>query len=46
MKGNLECPRKHAKVTVYRSDMEDRTGTPMCNGCANDALESGVFYTK
>jgi hypothetical protein len=33
-------------VTVRRSDMDDVTGTRMCPACAEDALESGVFYTR
>lgn len=33
----------HGTIVVYRVDMEDETGTNMCNGCANDALESDVF---
>lgn len=31
--------------TLYRVDMEDKTGTVMCEGCADDAMESGVFTT-
>jgi hypothetical protein len=27
-------------------DMEDETGTPMCEGCAKDCEDSGIFYTK
>jgi hypothetical protein len=38
------CERK-ATTVLCRSDMEDETGTAMCEGCAGDALESGVFYT-
>jgi hypothetical protein len=26
--------------------MEDRSGIAMCKGCMDDAMESGVFYTK
>ena len=50
--GDPGCPvcqgrcRKPARTTVYRSDMEDETGTPMCEGCAADCMDSGVFYTK
>lgn len=50
--GDPGCPvchghcRKPARTTVYRSDMEDETGTPMCEGCAADCIESGIFYTK
>jgi hypothetical protein len=43
--GKPSCSKK-AVETVYRSDMEDQTGTRMCWACASDALESGVFYTK
>lgn len=43
-KGQHLCPNK-ALVRVYRVDMHDRTGTQMCEGCANDALDSGVFAT-
>ena len=32
-----------AKSVLLRIDMEDRTGTPMCAKCADDALESGLF---
>ena len=35
-----------ATVTVYRVDMEDATGTPMCEGCADDAMDSGLFTTE
>jgi len=47
-----ECPVCHghcqnpATTTLYRVDMEDATGTPMCEACANDAMESGVFATE
>jgi len=50
--GDPGCPichgkcRKPARTTVYRSDMEDETGTPMCEGCATDCMDSGLFYTK
>jgi hypothetical protein len=35
--------RHEATETVFRVDMEDWTGTDMCGGCADDALDSGVF---
>lgn len=36
----------HASLTtVYRVDMDDKTGTAMCEECANDAMASGVFDT-
>jgi hypothetical protein len=36
------CCRR-ATTTLFRVDMEDRTGTPFCDGCAADAWESGLF---
>ena len=39
------CP-KEAMTRVYRIDMEDESGTPMCYGCAADAIESGVFRSE
>ena len=36
------CENDHT-TTLYRVDMEDQTGTPMCVPCAEDAYESGVF---
>ena len=32
--------------TLYRCDMEDKTGVAFCGDCASDAIESGVFATK
>jgi hypothetical protein len=32
-----------AVTAVIRSDMDDKTGTPMCRRCADDAMESGLF---
>ena len=29
--------------TLYRIDMIDETGTPLCEHCANDAFNSGLF---
>lgn len=47
------CSGKHASqcyriaaTTLYRIDMEDETGTPMCHICAEDAMDSGVFTTE
>jgi hypothetical protein len=44
------CPAKHgsrclnrARVTLYRIDMEDNSGTRMCLDCADDAMECGLF---
>ena len=35
--------RKPAEQTLCRVDMEDETGTLMCEGCADDAFDSGLF---
>lgn len=43
--GKSECTRI-ATTTVYRIDMDDRTGTRMCRECAEDAMESSVFGVK
>lgn len=32
-----------AAVRLYRIDMDDFEGVPMCEDCAQDALESGLF---
>lgn len=32
-----------AVTVVFRIDMEDETGTPMCLKCAEDCLDSGLF---
>lgn len=37
---------QNAAGEVFRVDMEDETGTPMCEDCAADALDSGVFTTR
>jgi len=42
-KGKSECPSIGRTQTVYRIDMEDRTGSRMCPKCASDAMESGLF---
>jgi hypothetical protein len=50
-----KCPSKHgegrecgfrATVILYRIDMEDNDGTPFCDPCAEDAMESGLFRTE
>lgn len=43
--GADEC-NSTSRITLYRIDMEDHTGTPMCDYCADDAFESGVFAAK
>lgn len=35
-----------ASITVYRVDMQDAQGIPMCGECGGDALESGLFRLK
>jgi hypothetical protein len=44
-----ECTRMATRempiVTLYRVDMDDRSGTPFCSMCAEDAMESGLFTT-
>lgn len=40
-----ECTRP-ATMTVFRVDMEDLTGTPVCDDCGADCLESGLFTTR
>ena len=30
-------------VTLHRIDMADETGVPLCQECADDAMDSGVF---
>lgn len=49
---DAKCPSRHdtycykdATTIVYRLDMDDETGTAMCDHCAEDALNSGVFST-
>ena len=42
-KGHAECSFVGRTKTLYRVDMEDRTGTRFCPSCANDAYESGLF---
>lgn len=41
--GKEQCDHTGYCVVLYRIDMEDEEGTPMCQGCADDALDSGVF---
>ena len=47
--GDSGCPvcrgscENRPTIVLVRVDMEDYNGTCMCAGCANDALESGLF---
>ena len=43
--GDSVC-RATAKVTLFRTDMMDRTGTEFCNACAEDSMESGLFAQR
>ena len=44
-----ECSDGHsscellATTILYRTDMTDRTGTAMCEACANNAFDCGLF---
>lgn len=40
--GNKACNGLATSI-LYRVDMEDVTGTAMCESCASDAFESGLF---
>lgn len=40
--GRSKCNREAAQ-TLFRVDMEDKTGTRFCDHCTLDAMESGVF---
>lgn len=42
-KGYSQCT-KLARQVLRRVDMVDTIGTAFCNGCANDAMESGLFF--
>jgi hypothetical protein len=39
---NGKCTNK-ATCVLFRVDVEDNTGTAMCDECAEDALDSGLF---
>lgn len=39
------CERSRT-MTLYRIDMDDRDGTPMCDVCGADAMASGLFATE
>jgi hypothetical protein len=34
-----------ATTTLYRTDIEDTTGTEFCDGCGEDAYSVGLFRT-
>jgi hypothetical protein len=39
-KGKCQQP---SATELYRVDMDDTTGTVMCESCADDAMRSGLF---
>lgn len=39
---NSECINLATQI-LYRVDMEDATGSAMCDGCGDDAYGSGLF---
>lgn len=43
--GKLQC-KNRGNALYFRIDMEDESGTLMCNDCGADALDSGVFATR
>lgn len=44
-KGSENCIHRSFDI-LYRIDMEDETGTAMCEACIDDAFSSGLFTTK
>ena len=45
------CPckgtcRNDAEFAAFRVDMEDEWGTLMCDRCARDAMESGLYTLR
>lgn len=50
---DTQCPihpgqpcHDEAVTTLYRIDMMDRSGTRFCEGCAEDAMGSGLFTNE
>lgn len=37
------CCQERAVSTLFRTDMLDETGTRLCQECANDCLDQGMF---
>ena len=50
--GDKGCPAcgancdRNATSILFRVDQVDVTGTLMCEGCSDDAMESGLFEIK
>ena len=38
--------RRAAVVVLFRVDMDDSSGVAFCQGCADDAMDAGVFTTE
>lgn len=45
-KGQSKCSFVGRTTTLFRIDMEDRTGTRMCPACTSDAMDSGLFRSR
>jgi hypothetical protein len=43
--GRSQCDSEMT-VTLFRVDTDDQTGTARCDGCAREALDSGLFVTE
>ena len=43
--GRSQCDSEMT-VTLFRVDTDDQTGTARCDGCARDAVDSGLFVTE
>jgi len=44
-KGSGRCNHQATDI-LYRVDMQDETGTAMCDACSDDAFSSGLFTTE
>jgi hypothetical protein len=44
-RGESECS-KPVELQLFRSDMQDESGTLFCADCGTDALNSGLFSTE
>jgi hypothetical protein len=42
-RGISECFNSALRKALRRIDMDDHTGTLMCEACAEDAMSSGLF---
>jgi len=41
--GDSQCLRQ-ASCILYRSDLRAHSGSAFCESCAEDALDSGMYY--